>query len=802
MKKTDHIPGLPLIVLVLILLSGCGGSGGSSNPPVTITPDGLLDQVPGIGDLGDITDLVNAGTGTAGTDNSGTGTTGTGTTGFPTPLVRTLNWPVDFPADIKAGLTDTILVNGLPTRSAYDFDVTLPALVDSDDTALFVMNLSEDQQVGGQVCTGDPDCTGTVNYATVSLQLVSFDSGTASIAITPSSSRALINEGSVNSPVKLMLSGDQLSYEGSVGAAAQTAQQIVSGKSHYLLEGLTAGSRYKINLANETDNDIEMTVNYAVGVDAQCDPSYSGTSRCVLVADDDALEFQVEGVRSIFGAGFTIEVSKLADATDFEGTWHTPVALPVADTDIVYHFGHSDQYSSFYSLTGLDPERRYRILLSGNTAPVRLKLNSPTTSLPVSSPQCRAVAEDNSSGEQVCVIENAMYTYFRVESVDAPANYLLSIDISPQDEGSQASPIPLQLDAQSRVLHNGSVIGSSSYRVQGLTAGKQYLAQSHGAAWPLQMTLLNSASAEVSCDSSGRTYCMFTATEATVDITIADSGSEFGEHFIVSLLPIDPSDTRNPAPAAENLALLAASLPHTGTVDDFYSNYSVSGLAPNQIYLVHISHNSEVVDLSAWPGQATTISCRVTVRETTGSGCQVQADANGVMNVRIGGNVGGQFQLNLLNSAPAGDYVSADTPVVIPDHSEPGATSTINVADNGLVDVVEVVLQIDHGYTRDLEISLQAPDGQVIKLADHVPGVDFSGTVFSDFAALPNPSSESFYYHSFKRYRPDSALHNLHGINKSGDWTLHVTDSVYTNRSDALGGTLTGWGLRFSSLPE
>jgi len=214
-------------VLVALALVGCGGGGGSGNPAGVDTSADILNLIPNnIGDIGDLEDLV---------------------TGNPTPSIRTLVWPGDFPADLQAGLTDPVFVSGLPLQTAYDFDVTLPATVDGERTTLFVLNLSEDQQFGGPVCYGDPSCTGTVTLSTVSLQLVSFDAGTASIDIRPSSTPALVNEGTVTAPVSLVFSGDQLSYSGTVGASRSTQDQITSGQSFYRLSNLSVGKRYELN---------------------------------------------------------------------------------------------------------------------------------------------------------------------------------------------------------------------------------------------------------------------------------------------------------------------------------------------------------------------------------------------------------------------------------------------------------------------------------------------------------------------------------------------------------------------------
>jgi subtilisin-like proprotein convertase family protein len=40
-------------------------------------------------------------------------------------------------------------------------------------------------------------------------------------------------------------------------------------------------------------------------------------------------------------------------------------------------------------------------------------------------------------------------------------------------------------------------------------------------------------------------------------------------------------------------------------------------------------------------------------------------------------------------------------------------------------------------------------------------------------------------------------MHILNGVDANGTWTLNVADDFYTNRSDALGGTLHNWGLSF-----
>jgi subtilisin-like proprotein convertase family protein len=785
-----------LFLLYLLISSSLVGCGGSSDNRSSVQPVTNFGQSPDLGDLGDLTDpadlvdLVNP-------DNSTVPNNG-----LQTPSVRTLRWPDDFPADIGAGLTDAIFVTGLPMQSAYNFDVTLPPSVDSDETVLFVMNLSEDRQVGGQVCSGEPDCTGTVFYPTVTLQLVSFDSGAASIAVTPSPTLPLINQGTAADPFELTLDEDQMLFEGSIGAATQTQQQIIQGQSFYQISGLLAGSRYEVDLLTEGDGNVDMTAAYAGAVDAQCDPSYSGSNRCVLVAQSKPILLQVNGNVSLFGTRYFIKVNRLAQTSDFEGTWHTPTEVAAPDSDLVYHFGHADQYSSYYRINGLDPERRYRIALTGNVNPAYLKLNSQTTSLAIGSTQCRSLDDEKRTSDQVCVVEGESAAYFRVEALAEPSQYLLSVEASVPDEGTAAMPLSLSLDDRARLMHSGTVNSGSYYRIEGLSDGSTYLLQVNSRTSRLEYSVYSDLAEEVDCHRSYYPDCVFTAAESELKVNVTYALSDIGQQFLLSIVPTDPTDTIYPNPVNETVALDSALLPYTGTVGGYFSNYTVSNLSPAEMYLATISRNSESMSFAAWPGKSQTINCMVQADQVDGTGCLIRADSEGSINIRVGGDSGGQFTIDLIEAEVRGDYQSNDTPMTIPDNAEPGAVSAIHISDSRAVEVVEVELQVEHGYTEDLQIILEAPNGQRVKLADHVPGTNFGKTVYSDLAALPNNGVGSFASHVLKSYRPHSPLFVLKGIDSSGSWRLHVVDDRDTNRSDAIGGVLHGWGLRLRALAD
>src|SRR5207247_840740 len=121
-------------------------------------------------------------------------------------------------------------------------------------------------------------------------------------------------------------------------------------------------------------------------------------------------------------------------------------------------------------------------------------------------------------------------------------------------------------------------------------------------------------------------------------------------------------------------------------------------------------------------------------------------------------------------------FASTDTPVLIPDAVPVGATSTIAVADNKTVQDVNVKINITHTYDSDLVLSLIAPDGTTITLADGEGGSgnNFRDTVFDDEASTPIGQGSPPFTGTF---RPETPLSAADGINAAGNWQLHVEDT-------------------------
>lgn len=761
-----HITKIISVVAALFLLAACGGSGGSSGILIT----GKKEISPNT------------------------------TEGGETPLseTRTLQWPVDFPSDFVAGEAERMTVQGLPPQAAYNFRVSLSDGVSVDDNRIFIRNMDNANQSGNTVCVGNPDCTGTVTADQISIQFIGDYNGIATLEIEPSSAPPMINQGAIDSPVELIIGSDSEDYEGTVGSSSTVDNQLVRGKSFFRLTNLSIGDRYRIRLTEASD-DVALAL---AGSEVNCIPAYSGTNDCLFTAAIGEIDFSVTGDVAPFGAGYTVNVDRVSSAASFEGNWHMPLSLRAMDGEVFYHTGGSDRYSSYYTIHGLDPNLRYRLLMTGNTTAAWLKLDTSLTDLSVVLPRCGAVDPGNESGEQYCIIQNTDRVDFAIESLSDDSRYLISLVPGAHNEGSTSSPLKLQL-ADSKLLHAASVNTDSHYLLQGLTVGTQYLLQLNAVASIPNYQVSSSDGEPIKCDSAGSSHCTFTAADSQVVLQVTDNNSVIGEHFNLSLLSTVASDATQPVPFDEALTLTVESLPHDGTVGDSFSDYTVTGLLADHYYLAEISGLSENTNMIVWPNTASGVHCDIVVRAQS-TGCLSRAGSDGQLKIRVSGvDVGGQYRVDVKNAFDLqADYTSENVTLEIADNSIDGVSSSIEISDALTIEYTEVVLLIDHQFTDDLQIRLEAPDGQMIMLADHVPGSSFAGTVYSDKAPVRAPSKFENNSHAWRRYRPQEPLHVLNGTSIAGVWKLHVADDTDSNRADSQGGALLAWGLNFSSVSD
>jgi subtilisin-like proprotein convertase family protein len=162
--------------------------------------------------------------------------------------------------------------------------------------------------------------------------------------------------------------------------------------------------------------------------------------------------------------------------------------------------------------------------------------------------------------------------------------------------------------------------------------------------------------------------------------------------------------------------------------------------------------------------------------------------ADAVGNTTLDNAAGSYYAFTTVkNTAP--NYMSTDGPVPIPDDTPTGATSTINVPDDRVVQNVRVTLNLTHGYDGDLVVTLIPPLGSPITLSNNrgLDGDNFIDTVFDDAAATSIANGAAPFTGSF---RPETPLSAADGIVAAGAWRLHVVDTASPDV-----GTIDNWTL-------
>ncbi len=134
-------------------------------------------------------------------------------------------------------------------------------------------------------------------------------------------------------------------------------------------------------------------------------------------------------------------------------------------------------------------------------------------------------------------------------------------------------------------------------------------------------------------------------------------------------------------------------------------------------------------------------------------------------------------------------YQASDAPKRLIDYGT--VVSYLTITDNRIITDVDVELNIAHTWVADLDISLVAPNGRVVRLVGDAGGngANFAATIFDDEANTPITAGSAPFT---GRFRPLQPLSSLDGLSTRGTWRLVVTD---TDPWDT--GTLNGWALVF-----
>jgi subtilisin-like proprotein convertase family protein len=135
---------------------------------------------------------------------------------------------------------------------------------------------------------------------------------------------------------------------------------------------------------------------------------------------------------------------------------------------------------------------------------------------------------------------------------------------------------------------------------------------------------------------------------------------------------------------------------------------------------------------------------------------------------------------------------STDTPLAIPDNTPAGVSSTVAVSSQYDVVDVNVLVNITHTYTGDLDLFLIGPNGTSVELSSDngSSGNNFTDTLFDDDAETSITDGSAPFTGSF---RPEQPLADLNGQPGSGDWIFKVIDDAGIDT-----GAIESWQLQLT----
>ena len=139
-------------------------------------------------------------------------------------------------------------------------------------------------------------------------------------------------------------------------------------------------------------------------------------------------------------------------------------------------------------------------------------------------------------------------------------------------------------------------------------------------------------------------------------------------------------------------------------------------------------------------------------------------------------------------------FDSTDTPKPVPPVGTSGiTTSSIVVADDCLIEDLNVTVDINHTFDGDLVLSV-GDGGPDVVLSDNRGGGgnNFKVTTFDDEAATPISSGTAPFNGSF---RPESPLSSFDGSSTLGTWTLTIDDQLGGDS-----GTLNAWSITVDAM--
>ncbi|SFN51560.1 Por secretion system C-terminal sorting domain-containing protein [Bizionia echini] len=147
-------------------------------------------------------------------------------------------------------------------------------------------------------------------------------------------------------------------------------------------------------------------------------------------------------------------------------------------------------------------------------------------------------------------------------------------------------------------------------------------------------------------------------------------------------------------------------------------------------------------------------------------------------------------------ACPACSSLTNNTEIPISDGAGGQTYTSIITATAGILEDVNVTIDITHTWNADLDITLTSPAGTVVELTSDnggVAGQNYTATVFDQEAGASITTGSSPFTGTFI---PEGDLSTLYGEDAAGDWILTVTDDATQD-----GGQINYWSIELCFEP-
>ena len=265
---------------------------------------------------------------------------------------------------------------------------------------------------------------------------------------------------------------------------------------------------------------------------------------------------------------------------------------------------------------------------------------------------------------------------------------------------------------------------------------------------------------------------------------------------LLTLFSLDSSDHCDLSPATENgLWEPGETIDLPVTLQSFRAYTNIAGTLTSETPGITVINGTGTwADLDA--GVPTRVDAPFTLRLDPSVACFSEVD----FTLEVTAAEDGPFVLT--SAVPVGSQLSPELPVEIPDSQgdEAGvATSTFVIHRSGLINDLDVFVDIEHTWVGDLQVSLTSPSGTTVVLLDR-PGVpespvgcngnDMQITFNDDSTFNPEDHCAGSLPWFAGEARPAGPLTAFEGELSGGEWTLTVFDN---SRGDE--GTIRNWAL-------